>query len=199
MGRETVIIVLKQRHSTRPHSWYLGHLGIKPSSSPELRLVTMMLFCVHGSSNYHPFIHPFNHPSTHPSVHPSTLPSFHSFIHPPFIHSSIHPSSFIHPSILPPFIHPSFIHSSIHPSIHPSSFIHPSIHPSINPPFIHPSILLDWTGASRMLNMFSDKIIYVQSIMTLDMCFVLPPRPPGCFNCPFKLYRSLGPERLLSG
>lgn len=90
MGRETVIIVLKQRHSTRPHSWYLGHLGIKPSSSPELTLVTMMLFCVHGSSNYHPFIHPSNHPSTHPSVHPSTLPStLHPSIHPPFIHPSI--------------------------------------------------------------------------------------------------------------
>lgn len=132
MGRETVIIVLKQRHWVRPHSWYLGHLGIKPSSSPELTLVTMMLFCVHGSSNYHPFIHPSNHPSTHQSVYPSILPSFHSSIHPPLIHSSIQPSSFIHPSTLH-----SFIHSPI--------FLHPSLYPSIHPPFIHPSILLDWT------------------------------------------------------
>ena len=76
----------------------------------------------------HPyFIHPtFLHSSIHPSIHPY-------FIHPTFLHSSIHPS--IHPSIHTSFILPSFIHPSLHIFIHPSllhsSYLHSSIHSSI--------------------------------------------------------------------
>lgn len=60
----------------------------------------------------HPFVHPFVH--HHPAIYPST-------------HSSIRPSSIIHPPAHCPFVHPSSIHpTSIHPPILASQSALPS-------------------------------------------------------------------------
>lgn len=98
-----------------------------------------------------PIHHPFNHlPSL--SVHSSIKHASSSSL---FIHSSIHPSVPLHPSLSIPPIYPSIpfypslsIHPSIplpiHSSVYPSLPICPSIHPSLlpAPPYapVHPSV-----------------------------------------------------------
>ena len=75
------------------------------------------MLCNSYSLNVFPFIHPL---FMHPSIHCSHHPSIHPFIHHPHIHPSIHPSSThssIHSSIIHTFIHPSSIHLFIHPFI----------------------------------------------------------------------------------
>ncbi len=177
--------------------------------------INLSLHWYSSISPVHPHIHPFIHfihlfvhLSIFPSVSPSILSFFCSsvypFIHPLFVHRSIHWCSSIRP--IHPYIHSSrcssrcpSIRSSIYSSILPSSsvhpcisfilpFVHPFIHPSlylftcssIHPSFIHPSIL-------SIFHIFSDIDKWSSYIFYCAVCLIKThPLSHKCANAHLK-------------
>ena len=120
------------------------------------------------------YFHSISHPSIQSAIHSlSVHQSSHSFIHDPFIHPSIYPSS----------------HSFIQPSSHSS--IYPSIQPSVLPPCV-PTVV---QGASQLQQALEGEVGDVRGGRTSSLGALLA-APPAAHLLPERRLLLLGLHRL---